>query len=168
VRVVFDSSGIRMFRMPASLIYSSPLLMLKLKPLFAFLSLLAACPAFIQSNGQCESTDKPLKLAILANSASDFWTYVKAGSEQAMKEVPNVSVEVRLVPDGTPAEQTRIFDDLLVKGSNGIAISPIDSVNQAAMIDRGTEKALISTTDSDAATSKRAFYVGTNNVDAGR
>ena len=85
-----------------------------------------------------------------------------------MKEVPNVSVEVRLVSDGTPAEQTRIFDDLLVKGSDGIAISPIDSANQAAMIDRGTEKALISTTDSDAATSKRAFYVGTNNVDAGR
>ena len=36
------------------------------------------------------------------------------------------------------------------------------------MIDRGTAKALITTTDSDAATSKRAFYVGTNNVDAGR
>ena len=142
--------------------------MTKLKPLFAFLGLLAVYPAFIPSNGQCAATDKPLKLAILANSASDFWTYVKAGAEKATQEVPNVSVEVRLVPDGTPAEQTRIFDDLLVKGTDGIAISPLDSANQAAMIDRGTEKAMISTTDSDAATSKRAFYVGTSNVDAGR
>ena len=142
--------------------------MIKLKPLFAFLGLLAVGPAFIPSNGQCAGTDKPLKLAILANSASDFWTYVKAGAEKATQEVPNVTVEVRLVPDGTPAEQTRIFDDLLVKGTDGIAISPLDSANQAAMIDRGTEKAMISTTDSDAATSKRAFYVGTSNVDAGR
>src|ERR1700756_5361379 len=142
--------------------------MTKLKPLFTFLGLLAVCSAMVPSNGQCAGTDKPLKLAILANSASDFWTYVKAGADKATQEVPNVSVEVRLVPDGTPAEQTRIFDDLLVKGTDGIAISPLDSANQAAMIDRGTEKAMISTTDSDAATSKRAFYVGTSNVDAGR
>jgi ribose transport system substrate-binding protein len=137
-------------------------------PLFASLCLIAVSTAFIPTNGRCAAADKPLKLAILANSASDFWTYVKAGCEKAMKEVPNVSVEVRLVPDGTPAEQTRIFDDLIVKGSDGIAISPLDSANQTAMIDRGVAKTLITTTDSDAATSKRAFYVGTNNVDAGR
>jgi ribose transport system substrate-binding protein len=137
-------------------------------PLFASLCLIAISTAFIPTNGRCAAADKPLKLAILANSASDFWTYVKAGCEKAMKEVPNVSVEVRLVPDGTPAEQTRIFDDLIVKGSDGIAISPLDSANQTAMIDRGVAKTLITTTDSDAATSKRAFYVGTNNVDAGR
>ena len=86
----------------------------------------SVCSVF-SFNGVAAEADKPLKLAVLANSASDFWTYVKAGCEKAMKEVPNVSVEVRLVPDGTPAEQTRIFDDLLVKGSDGIAISPIDS-----------------------------------------
>lgn len=114
------------------------------------------------------SADKPLRIAILANSASDFWTYVRAGAEKATKELPDVNVEVRLVPDGTPAEQTRIFDDLLVKGVDGIAISPLDSINQAPMIDRGTQKTLITTTDSDAVTSKRAFYVGTNNVDAGK
>jgi ABC-type sugar transport system substrate-binding protein len=63
--------------------------MTKLKPLFAILGLLAVCPAMIPSNGQCAATDKPLKLAILANSASDFWTYVKAGAEKATQEVPN-------------------------------------------------------------------------------
>jgi ribose transport system substrate-binding protein len=142
--------------------------MTKLKPFITCLGLLAVCAAFNPENGLSAASDKPLKLAILANSASDFWTYVRAGAEKATQEVPNVSVEVRLVPDGTPSEQTRIFDDLLVKGTDGIAISPLDSANQAAMIDRGTQKAMISTTDSDAATSKRAFYVGTSNVDAGR
>jgi ribose transport system substrate-binding protein len=142
--------------------------MTKLKPFITCLGLLAVCAAFNPENGLSAASDKPLKLAILANSASDFWTYVRAGAEKATQEVPNVTVEVRLVPDGTPSEQTRIFDDLLVKGTDGIAISPLDSANQAAMIDRGTQKAMISTTDSDAATSKRAFYVGTSNVDAGR
>src|SRR5262249_29544591 len=39
---------------------------------------------------------------------------------------------------------------------------------QTAMIDRGSEKALVVTQDSDAPKSKRAFYVGTDNVVAGR
>jgi ribose transport system substrate-binding protein len=134
---------------------------------FLFAACAAATVSFVTST-QAEDQKKPVKLAILANSASDFWTYVKAGAEKGAQEATNVTVEVRLVPDGTPSEQTRIFDDLLVKGTDGIAISPLDSVNQAAMIDRGTQKALISTTDSDAATSKRAFYVGTSNVDAGK
>jgi ribose transport system substrate-binding protein len=139
-----------------------------LRSLCTFLCVFAVSSTIAPWTGRAADSDKPLKIAILANSASDFWTYVKAGAEKATTEVPNVSVEVRLVPDGTPAEQTRIFDDLLVKGTNGIAISPLDSANQTAMIDRGTEKALITTTDSDAATSKRAFYVGTSNVEAGK
>src|ERR1700722_11373818 len=98
--------------------------MTKLKPLIAFISLLAVSPAFIPSNGQCAASDNPLKLAILATSASDFWTYVKAGAEKATQEVPNVTVEVRLVPDGMPAAQTRHFDELLAKGAGGNAIRP--------------------------------------------
>jgi ribose transport system substrate-binding protein len=112
--------------------------------------------------------NKPLKLAFLTNNASDFWTIARAGCEQAQKEVPNISVDFRIPSDGTAAEQTRIFDDLLVKGTNGIALSPVDPANQTAMIDRGTEKALVVTQDSDAPKSKRSFYVGTDNVAAGR
>ena len=111
---------------------------------------------------------KPLKLAFLTNNASDFWTIARAGCEQAQKDVPNISVDFRIPSDGTAAEQTRIFDDLLVKGTNGIALSPVDPANQTAMIDHGTDKALVVTQDSDAPKSKRSFYVGTDNVAAGR
>src|ERR1700751_4745561 len=111
---------------------------------------------------------KPLKLAFLTNNASDFWTIARAGCEQAQKDVPNISVDFRIPSDGTAAEQTRIFDDLLVKGTNGIALSPVDPANQTAMIDRGTDQALVVTQDSDAPKSKRSFYVGTDNVAAGR
>ncbi len=112
--------------------------------------------------------NKPVKVAFLTNNASDFWTIARAGCEQAQKDVPNITVDFRIPADGTAAEQTRIFDDLLVKGTNGIALSPVDPANQTAMIDRGTEKALIVTQDSDAPKSKRSFYVGTDNVAAGR
>jgi ribose transport system substrate-binding protein len=133
---------------------------------FFLLILLAA--GLVRPAAQAATNDKPLKVAILANSASDFWTYVRAGAEKAVKESGNVQVDVRLVPDGTPAEQTRIFDDLVVRGVDAIAISPIDSVNQTQMINRGAAKTLVTTTDSDAAKSNRAFYVGTDNVAAGR
>src|SRR6266481_9285437 len=111
---------------------------------------------------------KSLDVAFLTNNASDFWTIAPAGCDKAQKEVPNIKVDFRIPADGTAAEQTRIFDDLLVKGTNGIALSPVDPANQTAMIDKGTEKALIVTQDSDAPKSKRSFYVGTDNVAAGR
>jgi ABC-type sugar transport system substrate-binding protein len=78
----------------------------------------------------------------------------------SFREVPNISVDFRIPSDGTAAEQTQIFDDLLVKGTNGIALSPVDPANQTAMIDRGTDKALIVTQDSDAPKSKRSFTSG--------
>jgi ribose transport system substrate-binding protein len=115
-----------------------------------------------------QSKEKALDVAFLTNNASDFWTIARAGCDQAQKEVPNIKVEFKIPADGTAAEQTRIFDDLLVKGVNGIALSPVDPANQTAMIDRGTQKALIVTQDSDAPNSKRSFYVGTDNVAAGR
>ncbi len=111
---------------------------------------------------------KSLDLAFLTNNASDFWTIARAGCDQAQKEVPNIKVEFKIPADGTAAEQTRIFDDLLVKGVNGIALSPVDPANQTAMIDKGAAKALIVTQDSDAPKSQRSFYVGTDNAAAGR
>jgi ribose transport system substrate-binding protein len=128
---------------------------------------IALSAAFVPASfGQMK--DKALDVAFLTNNASDFWTIARAGCDQAQKEVPNVKVEFKIPADGTAAEQTRIFDDLLVKGVNGIALSPVDPANQTAMIDRGVQKALIVTQDSDAPNSKRSFYVGTDNVAAGR
>jgi len=127
-------------------------------------SITAAMALSATAFGQSKSLD----VAFLTNNASDFWTIARAGCDQAQKEVPNIKVEFKIPADGTAAEQTRIFDDLLVKGVNGIALSPVDPANQTAMIDKGAAKALIVTQDSDAPNSKRSFYVGTDNVAAGR
>jgi ribose transport system substrate-binding protein len=131
-------------------------------------SVVCSITAAIALSATAFAAPKSLDLAFLTNNASDFWTIARAGCDQAQKEVSNIKVEFKIPADGTAAEQTRIFDDLLVKGVNGIALSPVDPANQTAMIDKGAAKALIVTQDSDAPSSKRSFYVGTDNVAAGR
>jgi len=116
----------------------------------------------------CTQKDSSTKrLAFITNNAADFWTIARKGTEKADAELQNVSVEFRL-GDGTAAAQKRIVDDLLAKGVDGIAISPVDPANQTAMLNDAAKQALVFTHDSDAPDSKRECYVGTDNVAAGR
>jgi ribose transport system substrate-binding protein len=70
--------------------------------------------------------------------------------------------------DGTAAGQQRIVEDLVAKGVDGMAISPVDPQNQTQLLNRVASQALVVTQDSDAPNSNRACYIGTDNVAAGR
>ena len=122
------------------------------------------------SLGACKNTGagKRHKLAFVTNNASDFWTIARKGTEKAAGELPNADIEFRINSDNTAAEQQRVVDDLLAKGIDGIAISPVDPVNQLQMLNRAAQKALVITQDSDAPSSNRVCYIGTDNVAAGR
>ena len=120
------------------------------------------------NTGTNTGSGKNLKVAFVTNNASDYWTIARKGVEKADAELPNVEVEFKLPGDGTAAEQRRIVDDLLSKGISGIAISPVDPDNQTQFINETAKKALVITQDSDAPTSDRALYIGTDNVAAGR
>lgn len=111
---------------------------------------------------------KKHKLAFVTNNASDFWTIARKGTEKAQQDIPGIDVEFRINSDGTAAEQQRVVDDLLAKGIEGIAISPVDPANQSPMLNRAAEKAKVVTQDSDAPNTNRACYIGTDNVAAGR
>jgi ribose transport system substrate-binding protein len=111
---------------------------------------------------------KKLKLAFVTNNASDFWTIARAGCNKAASELPNVTVEFKIPGDGSAATQRGILDDLLAKGIDGIAISPIDPANQTLFLNDVARQALLICHDSDAPKSDRACYVGTDNVAAGR
>ena len=65
---------------------------------------------------------------------------------------------------GTAAEQQQILDDLLVRGVDGIAVSPIDSGNQIEFLNKVASQTLLVCHDSDAPASKRVCYIGTDNV----
>jgi len=115
-----------------------------------------------------QSSDKQLRLAFVTNNASDFWTIARAGCTKAAEEVPNIAVDFQIPGDGTAAGQKRIIDDLLARGTDGIAISPVDPTNETPMLNDVAKQAVLFTQDSDAPTSDRACYVGTDNVAAGR
>src|SRR5438105_2614743 len=72
---------------------------------------------------------KQLKLAFVTNNSADFWTIARRGVEKADNELQDVTAEFKITSDGTAAEQKRIIDDLMTKGVDGIAISPVDPQN---------------------------------------
>lgn len=113
-------------------------------------------------------TTANLRLAFVTNNTSDFWTIARKGTEKADAELNDVTVEFRIPSDGTAAEQKRLLDDLLAKGVDGIAVSPVDPDNQTQALNETAKRTLVVTQDSDAPKSDRAFYVGTDNVAAGR
>lgn len=111
---------------------------------------------------------KTKRLGFVAITAADFWTIARKGAEKADQELDNVTLDFRIPTDGTAAEQKRLVDDLLAKGIDGIAISPVDPVNQTQMINEVAKQVLVITQDSDAPQSDRACYIGTDNRAAGR
>jgi ribose transport system substrate-binding protein len=127
--------------------------------------LAAACQS---RDGGTERDAKTLKVAFVTNNSADFWTIARRGVEQADRELADVEAEFRLTADGTAAEQQRIVDDLLTRGVDAIAISPVDPQNQTALIDAAAKQAVVFTQDSDAPQSARLCYVGTDNLAAGR
>jgi ribose transport system substrate-binding protein len=129
---------------------------------------LALMLSSVGCSSSTENSDKQLKLAFVTNNSADFWTIARQGVEKADEELADVTAEFRITSDGTAAEQKRIIDDLLTKGVDGIAISPIDPENQNTLINEAAKKAVIFTQDSDAPNSDRACYIGTDNVAAGR
>jgi ribose transport system substrate-binding protein len=120
------------------------------------------------TNATTSAPKKNLKLAFVVNNAATFWTIARAGTEDAAKELGNVQVDFRIPSDGTAAQQRQILDDLLAKGVDGIAVSPIDPGNQTEFLDRVASKTLLICHDSDAPESKRVCYIGTDNFAAGQ
>jgi len=107
------------------------------------------------------------RVAFVTNCVAEFWTLAEHGVKAAEKEF-DVDVSVHMPAAGTAEEQTRILDDVMAKGVQGVAVSPKDPQNMTALLDRVAGRALLVTHDSDAPASKRLAYVGMDNYEAGR
>ncbi|MEK7952398.1 sugar-binding protein [Luteolibacter soli] len=135
------------------------------RPAFRLLS--AVLLLALAGCGGKEAAGKKLKLAFVTNNGTTFWTIARSGCEDAEKALGNVEVDFRIPSAGTAAEQQQILDDLVAKGVDGIAVSPIDPANQTAFLDRIAGQTLLICHDSDAPASKRVAYIGTDNFAAG-
>ena len=133
-----------------------------------FALILAGCQPSTTNVNSSGAPGTKHKLAFVTNNASDFWIIARKGTEKAVADFPGIEVEFRIPGDGTAAEQQRVVDDLLAKGIEGIAISPVDPANQTQLLNNAASKTLVVTQDSDAPNSNRICYIGTDNVQAGR
>jgi len=104
-------------------------------------------------------------VAFVSNGVADFWTIAKAGAIAAGKQLGcDVTVEF---PGGGLGDQKRMLEDLVIKGIDGISVSPIDPANQAEVLNLVADKSILITNDSDAPNAPRLCYIGMDNYEAG-
>ena len=108
------------------------------------------------------------KFAFVINNPDPFWEYARAGCYKAQQDL-GIVFEFLAPPTGEAAEQNRILENILSKGGyKGVAVSPLDPANQTEVINKVADAMPLLCHDSDAPESKRRFYLGTNNYEAGR
>lgn len=122
-----------------------------------------------QDNEAAKATPpKKLRLAFVANSAGEYWSIVNLGCDIAAQQSANTVVDFRFPADRTVAAQQELITNLLAAGVDGIAISPIDADSQTDFLNNLATNTLLVCADSDAASTKRVCYIGTDNVLAGK
>jgi ribose transport system substrate-binding protein len=102
--------------------------------------------------------------AFVTNGVADFWQHAEAGANKAGQDL-GVKVTVIMPKDMT--DQTRKIEDLLTRGTEGIAVSPIDPTNQIEILNKAAAATNLITHDSDAPDTHRLVYIGMDNYDAG-
>ena len=119
------------------------------------------------SGGQkpAKQDGKP-SFAFVSNGVASFWTIASVGVYKAGADL-KVNTEVLMPAEGIP-DQKRMIEDLVTKGIDGIAVSPIDPVNQTELLNQAAKKTTLITHDSDAPDADRLVYIGMSNYDAGR
>ncbi len=113
--------------------------------------------------GSSAATEGP-EYAFITNGVADFWTIAKAGAEKAAADL---GVRVAVIMPSSTTDQTRKIEDLLTRGTDGIAISPIDPANQGEILAQAAATTNLITHDSDAPDSPRRVYIGMDNYEAG-
>src|ERR1700736_2759195 len=84
--------------------------------------------------GGCKKDDGKITVAFVTNCIDPFWVIAEKGAKDAAADPKiDVNVEVRMPPSGVH-DQKRMVMELLARGVNGIAISPIDPANQGDLL----------------------------------
>lgn len=143
-------------------------LLIKFLILQVFALVLISCQKAPANQSATGGGAKKLRIAIVTNNSSDWWTIARKGGEKAAAELGDVELDFRMLSEGTAAAQRALVDDLLARGVDGIMVSPIDVENQKEMLDATAAKTVLFTLGADAPASNRAAYVGTDDVASGK
>lgn len=139
--------------------------------LFALVLALIACVAATLAV-QYSIADKAPKsspnIVFITGGSSAYWQTTANGAKAASKST-GAKVEV-LMPekDEDVTEQIRMLMNVDHKTVDGVAVSPLDAVQETRIINHLSEDSLVVTFDSDAPLSTRMIYVGASNLAAGQ
>ena len=118
-------------------------------------------------SGTAIAADKKV-IAWVPNGASDFWKLAEAGMRKAQGELPDFDLQWKYPERADAAIQQRLIDDLVAAGAAAIAVSPLDPKTQTEAFNKVSSQVPLFTFDSDAADSKRVFYIGSSNTELGK
>ena len=107
-------------------------------------------------------------ITFISNTASDFWKIVRKGCEKADAELPDVEVAFKTPFTGTAKDQDKLLRDALDRDTDAVAISPVDPAAQKKIINEAASRVPVITQDSDAPDTNRLFYLGADNLAAGK
>ena len=124
-------------------------------------------PSYDASNKY--DTTQRVSMKFVTNLTNPFWDFSDFGCKRA-SEVFNVDIggQVYQPQNGQIAEQKTHVESLIVKGVQGLAISVKEPIGQTADINAWCKEMKVITVDSDAPDSDRLYYIGTDNIAAGR
>lgn len=112
-------------------------------------------------------TSKRVSMQFVTNLTNPFWDFSDFGCKRAAEHF-NVDVKVYQPPTGQITEQKARVESMIVTGVDGLAISVKEPKGQTPDINKWCQKMKVITVDSDAPDSDRLYYIGTDNIAAGR
>lgn len=112
-------------------------------------------------------TAQRVSIHFVTNVDDPFWKLAESGCNLASEKF-NVDVVFYIPPTGTTVEQKTHVESMIVGGTDGLAISVKEPGGQTQDINAWCKEMKVITVDSDAPESNRLYYIGTDNVAAGR
>src|SRR6056297_1523485 len=93
--------------------------------------------------------EQEVSVAFITNGPDPFWLLAEQGCKRAARHFA-AEVDYQAPSESTIEEQKRLLETDVVRGLDGIAISPIDPANQVSMINEAASAVPVICHDSDA------------------
>jgi ribose transport system substrate-binding protein len=107
-------------------------------------------------------------ILVTVNSKLPYWQTARAGLEKAAVQL-GVKSDVRGPDNYDPAAEVQEFRNAVAIKPAGILVSVADAAQMKPAIDEAVNAGIpVITVDSDAPDSKRVYFIGTNNLQAGQ
>ncbi len=125
-----------------------------------FFALTVLCPP--------PSFGKDLEFIIMAKGVHPWWEPGAKGFEDAAKRFGGIKTEYLAPPEFSIEAQTRMIENVIARGVDGMAIAVYDAEGIAPVLNEAVNRGIaVITWDNDSPGSKRTCFIGTNNKEAG-